>query len=116
MPTVASVAARIRREGQPWFSRPARNTATIKAFVRGYQPDELVGDIQQGDRELHVAPTDLSWTPDQPDRVQIGDATAVVQTTETRTLGRAVHACDPGARWLTPSSGPTCRPGYRRQR
>jgi hypothetical protein len=92
MPTVASVAARIRREGQLVVFTSGALTATIKAFVRGYQPDELVGDIQQGDRELRVAPTDLSWTPDQPDRVQIGDATAVVQTTETRT-SRACRAC-----------------------
>jgi hypothetical protein len=95
MPTVASVAARIQREGDlVTFTRQTDAgpiSATVKAFVRGYAPHELVGDIQQGDRVLRVAPGDLAaqgWSdaPDMPDRVQIGDQTAVVQTTETRSL------------------------------
>jgi hypothetical protein len=88
VPTVASVAARIHREGETVVFTKADGTATatVKAFVRGYQADQLVGDIQQGDRVLHVAPADIPWTPDQPDRVGIGSEIAVVQTTETRTL------------------------------
>jgi hypothetical protein len=88
MPTVASVAARIQREGDlVTFTRQTDAgpiSATVKAFVRGYAPHE-------GDRVLRVAPGDLAaqgWSdaPDMPDRVQIGDQTAVVQTTETRSL------------------------------
>lgn len=95
MPTVASVAARIRREGQTVvFTRQTGATAisaSVKAFVRGYQPNQLVGDIQQGDRVLHVAPADLTaagWpgAPDQPDRVLIDGEQAIVQSTETRSL------------------------------
>jgi hypothetical protein len=88
VPTVASVAARIRREGQlvTFSAADGTQTAIVKAFVRGFSPDQLVGDIQQGDRVLHVAPGDLPWIPDQPDQVQIGDAWATVQTTETRLL------------------------------
>lgn len=93
MPTVASVASRIQREGESVTFTKADNsvTATVQAFVRGYQPHELVGDIAQGDREMRVAPGDLTalgWTdaPDQPDRVLIGGQVAVVQSAETRSL------------------------------
>jgi hypothetical protein len=95
MPTVESVAERIRYEGE-WVTF-VRNTdaepitATVKAFVRGYAPNELVGDIDQGDRVLRVAPGDLvnaGWpdAPREPDQVEIGSARAVVQDVETRTL------------------------------
>lgn len=93
MPTVSRVAARIQLEGEPVVFTKADNSvsATVKAFVRGYTPEELVGDVAQGDRVLRVAPGDLAaqgWSdaPDQPDRVTIGGQTAVVQSTETRSL------------------------------
>lgn len=95
MPTVESTAERIRTEGERvTFTRQTNDgsvTATVKAFVRGYAPHELVGDIQQGDRVVRVAPADLvnagyPSAPKRPDQVQIGSVRAVVQDVETRKL------------------------------
>jgi hypothetical protein len=81
MPTVESVAERIRYEGE-WVTF-VRNTdaepitATVKAFVRGYAPNESPGDL-----------VNAGWpdAPREPDQVEIGSARAVVQDVETRTL------------------------------
>jgi hypothetical protein len=34
----------------------------VRAFVRGYRPDELAGSIRQGDREVVISPTGLVGT------------------------------------------------------
>ena len=96
MPSPDSIADKIRYEGQ-WISitRVLDDGSTINAdvpaFVRGYQPDELVNDIQQGDREMRIAPVDLYVAglpdaPQRPDQVSIEDKTAIVQSCETRFL------------------------------
>lgn len=46
------VLSRIVKGGEP-LERPHR------AFVRGYQPNELTGGIQQGDTLLAISPTDM---------------------------------------------------------
>ena len=92
MPTVASIAARIEREGEPITLTRVTDagpvSAGVTAFVRGYRPQELVNDIQQGDREMRIAPSALEaqgfpGAPVRPDQVLIGDAYATVQSCET---------------------------------
>lgn len=96
MPSVESVAERIRDTGQTvTFTRQTEGgpvSVSVKAFVRGYSPQQLVGDINQGDREVRVAPGDMSaagWpsAPREPDQIRIGNARAVIQDVETRMLG-----------------------------
>lgn len=36
------------------------NTASCRAMVRGYKPEELVGAIVQGDTQVILSPTDLT--------------------------------------------------------
>ncbi|MHC2016314.1 hypothetical protein [Methylobacterium sp. CM6247] len=36
---------------------------TLRAFVRGYKPDELSGGINQGDSEVVLSPTGLTVDP-----------------------------------------------------
>lgn len=96
MPSVASVAASIEREGEP--VQLLRNlpdggqlTASLKAFVRGFKPEELGGGIIQGDRAMHVAPATLAAAgfpdaPRKPDQATIAGRTATVQSCETRRL------------------------------
>lgn len=96
MPTVASVEADIEREGEPVellrnLPDGGQLTASLKAFVRGFKPEELGGGIVQGDRAMHVAPRKLAaagWpdAPRKPDQVTIAGKTATVQSCETRRL------------------------------
>lgn len=97
MPTVGSVADRIHREGEPVSLLRKLDdgvtllNAPVTAFVRHYKPEEIGGGIQQGDRELHIAPGDLAaqgWTdrPRKPDQVTIGTDLAIVQSAEMRRL------------------------------
>lgn len=96
MPTIASVAARIEREGEDvellrMLEGGGEMRATVKAFVRGFKPEELGGGIVQGDRAMHVAPATLAAAgfpdaPRKPDQVTIAGRTATVQSCETRRL------------------------------
>lgn len=67
----------------------------VKASVAGYQPHELVGGIQQGDRKVFIAESDLSdasWPspPRKGDQIVISGKTAMVQAVDTRSLGENV--------------------------
>lgn len=95
MPSVEDTAAKIEREGQDvTFKRKSGTqtvSATVKAFIRGYRPMELGDGILQGDRQMQVAPSALYFAgfPDQPrnpDRIEIEQNTAVVQSVELRFL------------------------------
>lgn len=50
------------------------STVTARAFVRGYKPDQLAGDIKQGDGKVILSPTGLAAAPKQNDRVVVGGA------------------------------------------
>jgi len=68
-----------------------RNTPTfsdtvIKASVRKYMPEELTGGlVQQGDRKVHIAADDVTFTPQQQDQVVIGGDTFLVMAVEVLT-------------------------------
>jgi hypothetical protein len=63
--TAQRVAAIVARAGETVTLRRSPSTdATVKASIRHYRADELVGSIQQGDAEVHVAAADAglaSW-------------------------------------------------------
>ncbi len=96
MPTVSSVAARIEREGEEvellrTLDGGAVVTARVRAFVRGFKPEELGGGIVQGDRAMHIAPGGLAAAgfpdaPRKPDQVTVAGRAATVQSCETRRL------------------------------
>lgn len=49
---------------------------TCRAFVRGYQADELVGDITQQDRRVILSGTEITaadWPADEPDSTSAVD-------------------------------------------
>lgn len=50
----------------------AASIETVRAFVRGYKPDEVVGAIQQGDGKITLSPTGLSLPPKFNDKTVIG--------------------------------------------
>lgn len=61
---IAQIDRQIARHGQTVTLRrlsPNLST-TIRAFVRGYQPDELQGGIEQGTRSVTISPTSLAGT------------------------------------------------------
>lgn len=99
MPSVESVAAKIEREGEDvtltrTLDDMSTVTATVRAFIRGYAPDEIgTSGIIQGDRRARIAPGPLALAgfpdaPRKPDLMTIvgsGQVT-VVQDAETREL------------------------------
>jgi len=50
----------------------AASTETVRAFVRGYKPDEVVGAMQQGDGKIAISPTGLVAPPKFNDKTVIG--------------------------------------------
>jgi hypothetical protein len=52
-------------------------TATVKAHVRGFKPDELIGGIDQNDSKVILSPSGLTgWPGDAPikgDWITIGE-------------------------------------------
>jgi hypothetical protein len=65
-------------------STPSVQSSTIKASVREYRAREIIGLVQQGDREVRIAAADLSFSPKQNDQVVIGGKTYQVVSVNTR--------------------------------
>jgi hypothetical protein len=65
-------------------STPSVQSYTIKAGVRQYRAREIGGLVQQGDREVRIAASDLSFTPRPNDQVVIGGKTFQVVSVNTR--------------------------------
>lgn len=65
-------------------SAPSVQSHTIKAGVRQYCAREIVGLIQQGDREGRIAAADLSFRPKPNDQIVIGGQTFQVVSVNTR--------------------------------
>lgn len=53
-----------------------------RAFVRGYKPEELVGQIQQGDRNVVLLPDAVAVTLKKGDKIIIAGATVNVEVAE----------------------------------
>lgn len=56
----------------------------MRAFVRGFKPEELVGLLQQGDRTVTVSPTSFGayGAPEAQDKVTLSGAPATVHSVE----------------------------------
>jgi hypothetical protein len=65
-------------------SSPSVQSYAIKAGVWQYRAREIVGLVQQGDREMRIAAADLSLTPRPNDQVVIGGKTYQVVSVNTR--------------------------------
>jgi len=60
---IASLDAQLAEHGQDIILRKGNTVTgqkTVRAFVRGYSPDELVGLIKQGDKKVSISATGLS--------------------------------------------------------
>lgn len=67
----------------------------MRAFVRGFRADELVGLLQQGDREVTVSPTSFGafGAPRAQDKFVIGTDLVTAQSAEfVRMAGVVVRA------------------------
>jgi hypothetical protein len=94
--SVARIRALIATAGQTVILRRITGTTTpvwydvaCKASVRGYQPAELIGPVQQGDREVIVATEAMvafGWPlpPRKGDKVVIDGVVTNVEAVEGR--------------------------------
>jgi len=92
--SAASVAAAIERRGQDLILRRifGRNDVHfdvhLKGVVRGYSPQELVGAIIQGDREVRISNQEIlgkQWPgpPRRADRLRISERWVTVESVNT---------------------------------
>lgn len=62
--SIADLDAFLAEDGEDVRIRPRGDLTgdgvVVRAFVRGYRPDELAGGVQQGDREAIISPTGLA--------------------------------------------------------
>jgi hypothetical protein len=89
MPTVTSIDRQIERRGQTLILRRQGVTdLPVKGIVRGYQAIELIGDVQQGDREVRISNMKIAanWPsyPIRTDKIVIDGRQTTVQSVETR--------------------------------
>ena len=88
----------IAQTGQPVTLQRLTGTTTqircdviCKAIVRGYEPVQLIGSIQQGDRQVTISNTEIAaaqWPgpPRSGDRCVIDGRTTNIQSCDTRKL------------------------------
>jgi hypothetical protein len=61
--SIAMLDRNIARHGQTVLLRRGSTEVTVRAFVREYKPDEIVGPIGQGDSNVVLSPTQIVGTP-----------------------------------------------------
>ena len=85
---IAKLQRQLARHGQNVDLRKIANGQTQsealaqRAFVRGYKPEELVGQIQQGDRNVVLLPDAPAVALRKGDKIVIANAAASVETAE----------------------------------
>lgn len=60
---IAILDRTISRHGQTVLLRRGNTDLTVRAFVRDFRPDEIVGGIAQGDSNVVISPTQIAGTP-----------------------------------------------------
>lgn len=60
------------------------------AFVRGYKPDELIGDVRQNDLRVILSPTGLAELPEKGWKVLARGKTRNVEAAEHISMGETV--------------------------
>ncbi len=97
MPTVASIASRIAREGQDAVLRladgsvpPIWTEVPLRIVLRDYGAEPLVGTLQQNDRRGWISAAEIAAAgaraPRKGDRFVVGGTTLAVLAAETRHL------------------------------
>ena len=81
---IAALDRQIRAHGQPVSLRRLNPAATseLRAFFRGYKPDELAGGIQQGDSTAVLSPTGLGVLPKTLDKLTVSGRVRTIQAVE----------------------------------
>jgi len=63
---------------------------TVRAAVRGFEPDELTGDIRQNDRKVILSPTGLTVEPIKGRKIKIAGKTYNIEHAEPFRMGATV--------------------------
>ncbi|MCV9908337.1 hypothetical protein OIV19_12010 [Brucella sp. HL-2] len=85
---IAKLQRQLARHGQNVDLRKIANGQTQsealaqRAFVRGYKPEELIEQIQQGDRNVVLLPDAPAVALRKGDKIVIAGAAASVETAE----------------------------------
>lgn len=100
-PRIARVSAALAQVGETVVVRRLTGAnpqipldCSVKAVVRGYAPQELVGGIAQTDRKVTISPAEMAraqwpWPVKKDDRILIDGKATVVQSVEVRKIGDA---------------------------
>ena len=73
---------------QPWSAVAAVEEVVLLALVRGYQPSEIQGAIEEGDQEVRLAAAPLPQAPRVGrDYLRIGARRHRIMAVETRHVG-----------------------------
>ncbi|MER2268243.1 hypothetical protein [Methylobacterium oxalidis] len=96
---IAALDRQIAQHGQGVQLRaaaadPDAASATVRAFVRGYRPEELGGGVQQGDTLMILSPTHLAVasieTIERGDGVTVADRARYVEVANPVVLNDVV--------------------------
>lgn len=68
----------------------AGTPTTVRAFVRDFRPDQLVGAVIQGDTRVILSPTGLAGTIKKNDKIIIASRTRNVQFIEEKRLNNTL--------------------------
>ena len=85
---IAKLQRQLAKHGQNVGLRKVSNGQPLavdfvqRASVRGFKPDELVGQIQQGDRNVVLLPDAVAVALKKGDKIVIAGAAANVETAE----------------------------------
>ena len=71
---------------------------TVKGISRGFKPDELVGALQQGDRQITISNSEIlaqsayTGPPRKGDFIVVDGTTTAIQGSEPKYLGNTILA------------------------
>jgi hypothetical protein len=102
-PAAAKIALALSRYGRNMTLRRRTGTTstftdvTVKGVARGYQPNELLGGLAQGDRTVTISNAEIataSWPgpPKRGDFLTLDGVQTAVQGVETKYLANTVLA------------------------
>lgn len=85
---IAKLDSQIVKHGQPVGFKRGSTIQSAFGFVRGYNPDAIVGLITQADRQVIVSPSSLgSFVPKANDEFVTNGALGTVQAAEPIQMG-----------------------------
>src|SRR4030065_1792428 len=63
------------------------DTTSVNAHIRLYEAKELSGLVQAGDRQMRIAASEITFTPNNNDKVTVGGVDFNVVSVDSRTAG-----------------------------